>query len=268
MSVRRLTDLQVLGSPGVLLAPIEASSPLQENRVSPAIPEQECNQLIAALPRRDGKRIMAGCETVELVPGAVLCERHRPLSHVYFPIVGFISLVTTLEGHRPLELSLIGNEGMLGVTLGIGITTAPTEAIVQGGGKALRMGVQQFMAELRRTPALQRALNRHVYMLVVQLARTAGCTHFHEIEPRLARWLLVTHDRAQSDHFHLTHQLLADMLGVRRSGVTIAAGVLQKKKLVRYRRGEISILDREGLEAESCECYQALFEDRTKLFSV
>ena len=224
MSEGPLPDLQSLGLPGVLLAPIQASSPLQENRVSAAMPERECNQLIEALPRRDGNRIMAGCEAVELVAGTVLCERDRPLTHVYFPVVGFISLVTTLEGHRPLELSLIGNEGMLGVTLGIGMTMAPTEAIVQGSGKALRMSVEQFTRELRRSPALQRVLNRHVYMLLVQLARTAGCTHFHEIEPRLARWLLVTHDRAQADQFHLTHQLLADMLGVRRSGVTIAAG--------------------------------------------
>ncbi|HUG99176.1 MAG TPA: Crp/Fnr family transcriptional regulator [Gammaproteobacteria bacterium] len=236
--------------------------------MSAAIQEEECNQLIEALPRRDRNRILAGCEVVDLVAGDSLCERNQPLTHVYFPVVGFISLVTTLEGHRPLELSLIGNEGMLGVTLGLGIMTAPTEAIVQGAGKALRMGVQQFMSELRRSRALQRALNRHAYMLMVQLARTAGCTHFHEIEPRLARWLLVTHDRAQTDHFHLTHQLLADMLGVRRSGVTIAAGSLQKKQLVRYRRGEISVLDRRGLEAASCECYQALFDDRVKLFRV
>lgn len=231
-------------------------------------PEQSVNGLIEALPRRDRNRITAGCEPVQLVAGAVLCDRNHRLRHVYFPLAGFISLVTTLEGHRPLEISLIGSEGMLGATLVLGMTSAPARAIVQGPGTALRMAVPRLMKELSRSPALRRTLNRHVYMLLVQLARTVGCTHFHEIEPRLARWLLVTQDLAGADHYHLTHEMLADMLGVRRSGVTIAAGSLQQRKLIRYSRGRISILDREGLEAASCKCYQALRRDRAKLLPV
>lgn len=226
---------------------------------------QGSNQLIEGLPRHDRIRTLAGCERIELVAGDVLCERDQVLRHVYFPLTGFISRIATLAGNRPLELGLIGNESMLGVTLVLGINTAPTQAVVQGPGVALRMGAAQFRQELGRSQALRWALNHHVYVMITQLARMAACTHFHEIEPRLACWLLMTHDRAQSDHFHLTHGLLADMLGVRRSGVTIAAGSLQHRKLISYRRGEISILDRKGLEAASCGCYPALAEEHTQL---
>lgn len=231
--------------------------------MSVASPVQHANRLIESLPRPDRARILAGCERVELVAGDVLCEREQMLRHVYFPLTGFISLIATLTGNRPLELGLIGNEGMLGVTLVLGIDTAPTQAVVQGAGIALRTSAAQFRQELGHSRALRWALDQQVYVLITQLARMAACTHFHEIEPRLACWLLMTHDRAQSDQFHLTHGLLAEMLGVRRSGVTIAAGALQQRKLISYRRGEISILDRKGLEAASCGCYAALTEEHT-----
>ena len=162
-------------------------------------------------------------------------------------------------------MGLIGSEGMLGVTLVLGINTAPLDAVVQGSGTALRLSASQLQRELRDTPALFKILSRYLYVLMAQLSQSVACSHFHETEPRLARWLLMTHDRAHADHFYLTHQRLADMLGVQRSAVTIAAGTLQKRKLICYTRGEINILDRAGLEAGSCECYGELTEDYNRL---
>jgi len=223
------------------------------------------NQLLEGLPLKERNNLLQHCETVELSFGQILCEAEEPLQHIYFPLNSFISLVTTLKGHQPLEMGLIGNEGMLGVTLILGIKTAPLRAIVQGAGTALKISTASFQRELRRSPQLIKTLNHYLYVLITQLAQTAACTHFHQIEPRLARWLLMSHDRAHADHFHLTHEYLADMLGVRRSGVTVAAGDLQLKKLISYTRGEISILNRKGLEAESCECYQAVVNDYSNL---
>lgn len=229
--------------------------------------ERVVNSLIDNLPRRERKSILQRCQPVDLIFGAVLCSPDQPFEHVYFPLSGFISLVVTVSGHRPLELGLIGNEGVLGATLALGVDEAPVRAVVQGEGTALRMTAAQLRRELRRSPGLLLALNRYLYVSLTQLSQTAACTAFHEVEPRLARWLLMSHDRAHADHFHLTHEFLADMLGVRRSGITIAAGVLQRRKLIRYSRGDISVLDRKGLEAASCECYGALVEDYAQLFN-
>ena len=186
-----------------------------------------------------------------------MCEIDQTLSHVYFPLVGFISRTSILDNHQPLEIGLIGNEGMLGATLALGVDEAPMRAVVQGAGTALRMTAGDLRRELKRTK-MTPILGRYLYILIAQLARSSACTRFHEIEPRLARWLLMTHDRAHVDHFHLTHEFLADMLGVRRSGVSIAAGKLQRRKLIRYSRGEIRVLDRKGLEAAACSCYTTL----------
>lgn len=223
------------------------------------------NCLVDRLSRQDRGRLMRACTPVDLVFGAILCEPEQPFRHVYFPQSGWISLVASVGAHKPLEMGLIGNEGMLGATLALDIDAAPLRGIVQGSGTALRMDAAQFKRELRRSPALLRALNRYLYVLMAQLSKTVACTHFHEVEERLARWLLMTHDRAHADHFYLTHSFLADMLGVRRSGVTIAAGALQRRHLIRYTRGEISILNRRGLEAAACECYQAVIEDYARL---
>jgi CRP-like cAMP-binding protein len=225
------------------------------------------NRLIAGLPRKQRIQFLDRCESVELTMGSALCGIHEPLEHVYFPLVGFISLVITLGRHPPLELGLIGSEGMLGATLVLGVDGAPARAVVQGAGTALRMSVEQLQRGLRDCPALRPILGRYLYVLMTQLSRSAGCMHFHEVAPRLARWLLMTHDRAHVDHFHLTHELLADMLGVRRSGVTIAAGVLKDRKLISYTRGEITVTNRRGLEAASCECYDASVEDYNRQFN-
>ncbi|WP_342245516.1 Crp/Fnr family transcriptional regulator [Pseudomonas sp. OTU5201] len=223
------------------------------------------NRLLSGIPGRERDRILNRCESVNLDFGRTLCEVDQPYSHAYFPLTGFISLVAKLDAHRPLEMGLIGSEGMLGVTLMLGVRKAPNRAVVQGAGSAWRISAPHLSRELGECPALQRRMNRYLFVLMAQLAQTAACTHFHQIQPRLARWLLMTQDRAQADHFHLTHELLADMLGVRRSGITVAAGALQQKHLIHYTRGEITILDRSGLEAAACECYGAVTDCYSRL---
>jgi CRP-like cAMP-binding protein len=224
------------------------------------------NRLINNLPRKERNRILERCDPVDLVFGTILCEPGDSYRYVYFPLIGFISMLETISDHPPLEMRLIGNEGMLGATLALGVNTVPLHAVVQGSGTALRMTAEQFQLELRDIPPLLRILNRYLYVVIAQLSQTAGCNRFHEMEARLARWLLMTHDRAHADHFHLTHQFLADMMGVRRSGITVAAGALQLRKLIHYARGEITVINRKGLEAASCECYEAMISDYAQLF--
>jgi CRP-like cAMP-binding protein len=213
--------------------------------------------LIESLPGKSRARLLAICEPVTLVMGEVLSDTGRPTRHVYFPTIGFISLVTAINGRPTLEVGMVGREGMLGVQLVLGVEAAPLHAVVQGAGAAWRIGGAEFSSELVRSAALQRGLNRYVYVTMMQLASAASCLRFHQIRPRLARWLLMTQDRAHSDSFHITHEFLAYMLGVRRVGITTAASVLQRDGLIRYRRGEIRVLNRRGLKAAACSCYAA-----------
>ena len=216
------------------------------------------NRLLADLPAKDRQHLTAGCEQVELAFADILGEPGERIQYVYFPADSFISLAAPVDGRASLEVGLIGNEGMLGIPLILGIGVSPQRALVRGSGGALRMTAASFERELAGSAALHRGLNRYLYALMAQFSQTAACTRFHLLDARLARWLLMSHDRAHSDSFHLTHDFLADMLGVRRVGVTKAAGVLQRRKLISYRRGHITILDRAGLEAVSCGCYLAM----------
>jgi len=215
------------------------------------------NQLIALLPRRERVALLAACETVHLELGTVLCEAGEPTRHVYFPSSCSISLVSAIEGDLGLEVGMVGREGMLGAQLVLGVNTIPLHALVQDGGTARRFAAARFRRELSRSKALQGVLNRYVYVLMAQLAISAACMRFHLVEPRLARLLLMTQDRAHSDNFHLTHEFLARLLGVRRVGITGAACALQRHGLIRYHRGDITVLDRAGLEAAACSCYAA-----------
>jgi len=213
------------------------------------------NRLIALLPPAERARLLALCEPVQLTLSQVLCERGDTTDHVYFPVDSFISMVTQLDQHPGMEVGMVGREGMLGVQLALGQPIAPLRALVQGAGSAWRLGAQHFDAELKAGGALRAVLDRYLYVRLAQLAATAACLRFHLIGPRLARWLLMSQDRAQADQFRVTHEFLAYMLGVRRVGVTVAAGQLQQAGLITYHRGEMTVRDRAGLEAASCSCY-------------
>jgi CRP-like cAMP-binding protein len=215
------------------------------------------NQLIADLPRSERKALMRHCTPVDLAFGEVLCTQHGRYTHAYFPSTACISLTATVAGHPSMALGMIGHEGMLGVSLVLALDLAPYKAVVQGPGTALRITKRMLHGVLSDSPVLLKSMQRYLFRLRSQVAQTAVCTRFHVVEARLARWLLMTDDRTQADHFHLTHQFLADMLGVQRSAVTIASGVLKRGRLISYSRGTISILDRTGLEAAACECYAA-----------
>lgn len=215
------------------------------------------NRLLAALPGKDRQQLLSGCEYVELVFGTILCEPGETIRHVYFPTDSFISLMTPIEGHNSLEVALIGSEGIYGIPLMLGVDVTSWHGVVQGSGSAWRMDAERFSREYKLSVVLQQYLKRYIYVVMTQLAQTAACNRFHVVEERLARWLLMTRDRAHSEGFHITHELLAQVLGVRRVGVTKAAGSLQKKKLISYSRGNVKIRDIGGLEAASCRCYQA-----------
>jgi CRP-like cAMP-binding protein len=214
------------------------------------------NRLLAALPRKDRLHFLAGCEEVDLVLSDVLFEPGEHIRHVHFPTTGFISMVAPIDGAMRLEVGLVGEEGMAGTPLILGVNRSPLQALVQGEGSSLRMDAGAFRDELARCPALRQLLDRYLFVRMTQLAQSTGCTRFHLVEARLARWLLMTQDRAHASVFYITHEFLAMMLGVRRVGVTRAATSLQKRQLIRYSRGHITILDRGGLEAASCACYR------------
>ena len=215
------------------------------------------NRLLNALPERERSSVLDGCETVELVFADVLYAPGMPFAHAYFPTASFISLIMPVDAMSSLEVSLVGDEGMFGISLALGVTGSPMRAVVQGAGTALRMEAAVFAGELARSDALRQTVNRYIAFQLAQLAQTAACTRFHVVEARLARWLLMTQDRAHTNTFHVTQEFLALMLGVRRVGVTKAASSLQRAGLIRYSRGDMTVLERRGLKAASCGCYKA-----------
>lgn len=215
------------------------------------------NRLLERLPARDRAEIVAGCESIQLTLGEVLAEPGEPIRNVYFPTGGFISLIAPMGGTSTLEVALAGNEGVYGVPLALGVTHSPVHAVVQGAGVAWRMNAAEFRRNLTLFPKLRASVDLYIHVLMSQLMQTAGCNRFHVVEQRVARWLLMTSDRAGSPTFEMTHEFLAGMLGVRRVGVTEAATSLNARKLIVYKRGVITIVDRKGLERASCSCYES-----------
>ena len=216
------------------------------------------NSILRALSRKDGQRLVVHNKQVNLKYGDILSEPGKKLHYVYFPNSGIISLLTPVAGHASVEVGLVGREGMAGMALFLGVGVSPVRMLVQGAGTAMQIEAVAFGQELKRNPLLRDALNRYLYEFMVQVGQTTGCNRFHQIGERLARWLLMTHDRIDSDEFLLTQEFLAHMLGVRRAGVTLAARDLQKKKLIRYSRGNLTIINRKGLERAACGCYRAV----------
>ncbi|MEX1074795.1 MAG: Crp/Fnr family transcriptional regulator [Burkholderiales bacterium] len=216
------------------------------------------NSLLAALPHVEYQRLLAGLEPVTLKFGEVLKEPGMLIRHVYFPVDCVVSLLTLVEGHKALQVGLVGNEGMVGMPLALGIHVSSHRALVQVAGTALRMKSSAFRKEFLQSKPLQQALYRYKHALTGQLSQSIACNRFHSLRARFARYLLMTADRARTREIRLTHEFLARMLGVRRPGVTRAAGDLEKRKLIQCGRGKIAILDRKRLGASSCACYRII----------
>lgn len=216
------------------------------------------NQILASIPPKEYRRLQANLEPVELKFGEVLFEPGKAIKYVYFPVDCLISLLTAVDKRRSLEVGMVGSEGMAGMPFILGMGVSGVRAIVQGEGNALRMASGPFRIEFDRNRPLQEALFRYTYALMAQISQTAACNRFHDSEPRLCRWLLMTRDRVGADEFNLTHEFLAHMLGLRRVGVTEAASALKRRKLISYARGKIQILDVKGLKKSSCSCYQTV----------
>jgi len=216
------------------------------------------NHLLADLPPRDLKRLLPQLESVPLKLGDVLYEPGSRIRHCYFPSEGVVSLLTVVSPSKAAEVGMVGPEGLVGMSAAVGINNSQLRAVVQGTGSALRISAAGLQKEFSSSAAMHRGLFRFQQSLLGQVAQTAACNRFHKAEMRLARWLLVTRDRLRSESFYLTHQFLSLMIGVRRVGVTAAAGNLARRNLIGYSRGNVRILNAKGLHAASCDCYEAV----------
>jgi CRP-like cAMP-binding protein len=223
---------------------------------SPNTPKQ--NHLLDALPASAYERIAPHLELIPMALGEVLYESGARLRHVYFPTTSIVSLLYVMEDGASAEIAVVGNEGILGISLFMGGNTTPSRAIVQSEGHAFRLRADLLKNEFERHGPTMHLLLRYTQALITQMAQTAVCNRHHTVDQQLCRWLLLSLDRLGSNELAMTQELIANMLGVRREGVTEAAGQLQDAGLIRYRRGHITVLDRPGLEARSCECYQVV----------
>jgi CRP-like cAMP-binding protein len=218
-------------------------------------PQAAKNRLLELLPRRDRTRLLAACQLIELKSGEVLREPGQRIRHVYFPAGSAVSLLAPTAAGNTLEVAVIGDEGVLGISVAFGINIGSQRALVNRAGPAWRIPAPVFCREFERSARLRRLLSRYIYVVMAQLAQTAVCSSFHDVTARLARWLLVTGDRAQSEKLHVTQEVISAMLGVRREGVNQAAASLRERRLISYTRGQLTIVDRCGLQAAACACY-------------
>lgn len=225
------------------------------------------NRLLASLPKKDYQRLLPELEHVPMTFADILYEPGGSIRHVYFPNDSIVSLLSVVAERSTLEVGLVGNEGMAGISVFMGVDTSRNRAVVQGAGSAMRMKAAALRTESERMGPLYRLLRRYTHSLLTQVSQSAACNRFHMVDARLARWLLMTRDRLKSDEFRVTQEFMSTMLGVRREGVNKAAGALQKDKLISYSRGHITILDRAGLEAVSCACYRLIKEESESFLS-
>ena len=223
------------------------------------------NHLLAALPPGDYERLAPHLEPIQLKLGEVLYEPGVQLRYVYFPTTSIVSLLYVMENGASAEIAIVGNEGILGISLFMGGETTPSRAVVQSAGYGYRLKAQVLKEEFQRFGPMLHLLLRYTQALITQMAQTAVCNRHHSVDQQLCRWLLLSLDRLESNELSMTQELIANMLGVRREGVTEAAGKLQDAGLIRYRRGRITVLDRPGLEARSCECYQVVKKELDRL---
>lgn len=232
----------------------------------PDLPTPLWNQLLAAIPDVDRRRITPHLESVWLELGMALYESGGQMASVYFPTTAIVSLLYELKDGGSAEISVIGREGIVGIALFMGGGTVPNRAVVQSAGHAYRLRGPLLKQEFDRTGAVHDLLLRYTMALLTQMAQTAVCNRHHSVDKQLCRWLLLSLDRLPSDKLSMTQELIANMLGVRREGVTAAAGHLQSAGLISYHRGEITVLDRPGLEARVCECYEVVRREYARLF--
>jgi CRP-like cAMP-binding protein len=230
-------------------------------------PRETHNTLLTALPRRDYENLMLDGEMVDLQLRQVLHEPDEEARHVYFPLSGVISLLTVLEDGSAVEIATVGSEGMADFAAYLGMES-PARWLVQVPGKALRLEARNMRVQADKSEAIQRVMHNYMLAMFILVSQTAACNRRHPVEERCARWLLMTHDRVNSDSFPMTHEFLADMLGVRRPSVSIAMGILSKAGFMRYKRGKVEIVDRKGLEEAACECYHVLSYQFSRRFPV
>lgn len=216
------------------------------------------NKLLAALPKKDYEGLRRHFEEVPLVFADIIYRPHTEIKEVYFPTSGIVSLLAGINERSTLEVGFVGNEGMIGLGVFLGVSASANRAVVQGSGSALKIKVVPFRKECNKGGALAKLLQRYSHSVLTQVTQYAVCNQFHSVDARLARWLLMTNDRMGDDEFLLTHEFLSNMLGVRREGVSLAAGTLQKRNLISYKRGRLRVLDRGGLETTSCACYEII----------
>jgi CRP-like cAMP-binding protein len=223
------------------------------------------NRLLAALPDPEWARWMPRLEPVDMPLGRVLYESGSKLSHVYFPTTAIVSLLYVMEDGASAEIAVVGLEGIVGISLFMGGETTPSRAVVQSAGQGYRLDASLMMQEFNRSGPVLHLLLRYTQALITQMAQTAVCNRHHSLDQQLCRWLLLSLDRLQSNDLVMTQELIANMLGVRREGVTEAAGQLQKAGLIRYQRGRITVLDRDKLEGRACECYAVVKKEYDRL---
>ncbi len=226
------------------------------------------NRLLAALPEQDMEKLLAGLGTVQMRSGDILYHAGEEIRHVYFPEQGLISLVATMMDGATVETGIVGNEGMMGVPVFLGARSAPYRAIVQVEGQAWRMKADVFKYEMPRTGVLHKRMLLYTQALMTQMSQMAACNCLHTVEERLCSLLLMIDDRMESNEFFLTHEVIAEMLGARRAGITVAAGKLRQAGVISYMRGHIHILDRRSLEMWACECYRTIKTEFDRLFEI